>query len=113
YCGHAGAGADKAWALQERVCGGYSAKEAVRCGKSTADGAASGCAIPGQAECGSSGVEAQIYQPSLRAQRSNPSGHEGRVDCFVATLLAMTSGWTVLNSPNCSPPLRSASRRGG
>ena len=31
--------------------------------------------------------------PSLRAKRSNPSGGKASVDCFVATLLAMT--WLV------------------
>src|ERR1700694_6136702 len=28
---------------------------------------------------------------SLRAKRSNPQGHATRLDCFVATLLAMTA----------------------
>src|SRR5262249_5055861 len=31
-------------------------------------------------------------QPSLRAKRSNPSSNKGSVDCFVASLLAMTRG---------------------
>src|SRR5713226_1813760 len=30
-------------------------------------------------------------RPSLRAKRSNPSCHEERMDCFVASLLAMTA----------------------
>jgi hypothetical protein len=30
-------------------------------------------------------------KPSLRAKRSNPCSSKGRVDCFVASLLAMTS----------------------
>jgi hypothetical protein len=35
---------------------------------------------------------ALVIGPSLRAERSNPyvRAKEGRVDCFVATLLAMT-----------------------
>src|SRR4029077_17109122 len=33
-------------------------------------------------------------QSSLRAKRSNPSGRKGRMDCFVAALLAMTAART-------------------
>jgi len=56
------------------------------------------------------GVEATVYQPSLRAERSNPYFLCRTMDCFVAALLAMTRK---LNSPHYSPPPRSAWRRGG
>jgi hypothetical protein len=34
----------------------------------------------------------EALSPSLRAKRSNPSGREASMDCFVAALLAMTAG---------------------
>ena len=37
-----------------------------------------------------------VSSPSLRAKRSNPSGGKASVDCFVATLLAMT--WLVFRT---------------
>jgi hypothetical protein len=48
--------------------------------------------------------------PSLRAQRSNPAAGAGRMDCFVASLLAMTVqgyrepllSWSKETGSNCN-----------
>src|ERR1700739_4272764 len=39
-------------------------------------------------------------RPSLRAKRSNPWGYKKRMDCFVASLLAMTAGYSFAISPH-------------
>src|SRR5258708_32362282 len=41
-------------------------------------------------------VAIAIPSPSLRAKRSNPWGGKGSMDCFVASLLAMTEVVTLL-----------------
>src|SRR6266702_1118312 len=42
-------------------------------------------------------------RPSLRAKRSNPAGRKGRLNCFVATLLAMTGVYSALRRDDFLP----------
>src|SRR5258708_37673124 len=62
-------------------------------------GHASACARSNRGGRGRFAHPTAVPPPSLRAKRSNPPYRvrDGRMDCFVALLLAMTAGCTLLS----------------
>ena len=99
---------------KEAYAQGHAAGEAVRRGARAADGAASGGAVSAACRGEGGGVVIASFARSVATQPTMLSTCDlEMVGIALRFARTLTDRWTALNSPNCSPPPRSASRRGG